>query len=1380
VSKSKQLRAFLCALTMAACVHVLQMTLGAQAAPLRFFQNYFVTGDYVVGGVGLAGRGGVADIPVSGVPSGADILAAFLYWQVVADATAPTAGSVAATFKGNPLGSPEGPFAASLGTGVYACPLSGGTSSKRTFSYRADVLRYFDVDASTGKQAVNGAHRITVPDTGVVKPLGASLVVVYRDPDPAAPLKSVVIHDGEYSMNASSEGFVQPITGFYDGTPGPARLTAIVGSAQALLSERLRFNGSLLATNAFRSSAGNQWDNPTFTVATPAPGASGVTSEVTVSGDYSGILLLKDCLSLAAMVYSTAVEDTDGDGLLDVWEESTTPLTDPDGVALPHLAAMGASPTQRDIFVEIGAMHTPVPTQYGPDLKGPHTHMPGHASLKLIGDAFDRQGIRVHFDVGNDYPAGDADPYLIRGDGLARGGETIDESVTVCARLPGDPPWVCQFSNYPGTVGWKAGYRFLRDEVLVQPPLNPDGSDPCDLRGNTCERRFDSNRQDLFHYALFAHHLGLPKSEFPCLASGVPVPGDANGACTVAGQIENPEFFDPKTNTGIADFPGADILVSLGGFQDVDGLPVGTPFMQAATLMHELGHNFERRHGGEAFEPNCKPTYLSVMNYLYQLRGLLDDAGRPHLDFSGTVGATVDEANLNGAVASPYRLGWYAPLATSYLAGRTTAAQRHCNGSPLAPGELEMVRIDARYAADAVDWDADADVDSSATAQDVNYSGAVEVLAGSDDWSNIRLNQFGARRNIGAVFTVPGTLLLEVGPLSIGMGKGDLGKGDLGKGDLGKGDLGKGDLGKGDLGKGDLGKGDLGKGDLGKGDLGGGDLFLGDPSNPEGGEIDATTAGDLANTPPNEFDACVVGTEGCPDAPGPDDGSLHDVRATFGPPTVGGVASFTLYRVAGAELLPGQEWAEVATLTSLEGAEQYTAIDRGTLVNGAQYTFFVRATYTDGTLSDVSNVMTVTAVNDPPVAGPDAYASDEDTPLSVAGPGVLGNDDDPDSETTLTASLVTGPQHAASFALNADGSFSYAPAPNFNGVDTFTYVADSDGVASNTATVTITVNAVNDPPVAGNDAYGATEDTALTVGAPGVLGNDDDVESDATLSAVLVSGPPVGQGSVALSPDGSFVFTPAAHFNGSTAFTYQAVDDDAGVSNTATVTITVAAVNDPPAISDIADVTIYANSNTGPLSFTIGDVEGLAGLAVSGSSSNTTLVPTANIVFGGSGAARTVTVTPAAGKTGTATITVTVTDGGGLTAIDTFVVSVQPSYTFKAVKNLPPPRTSAGSTIPLQWAYKDGLSFVDSADAMPVVEVVGPCPATGPCTGAPVRTFRNTDPGSSGFSYSGCIWSFNLQTKSNGVPYPKGTYQLTIKADGAGFPSSPTYTLVLR
>lgn len=101
--------------------------------------------------------------------------------------------------------------------------------------------------------------------------------------------------------------------------------------------------------------------------------------------------------------------------------------------------------------------------------------------------------------------------------------------------------------------------------------------------------------------------------------------------------------------------------------------------------------------------------------------------------------------------------------------------------------------------------------------------------------------------------------------------------------------------------------------------------------------------------------------------------------------------------------------------------------------------------------------------------------------------------------------------------------------------------------------------------------------------------------------------------------------------------------------------------NTVPTISDIADLTTPANTATTELAFTVGDSQTTAGsLTLSATSSNTALVPVANIVFGGSGTDRTVTVTPAANQSGTATITITVSDGT-LTASDSFILTVTPA-----------------------------------------------------------------------------------------------------------------------
>jgi VCBS repeat-containing protein len=214
--------------------------------------------------------------------------------------------------------------------------------------------------------------------------------------------------------------------------------------------------------------------------------------------------------------------------------------------------------------------------------------------------------------------------------------------------------------------------------------------------------------------------------------------------------------------------------------------------------------------------------------------------------------------------------------------------------------------------------------------------------------------------------------------------------------------------------------------------------------------------------------------------------------------------------------------------------------------------------------SDVATVaLTVKPVNDAPVARDDSYSTDEDTVLTIAAAGVLGNDTDADGS-AIHAVLVSGPAHGT-LTLNADGSFSYTPSANYNGPDSFTYRANDGEADSHVATVSITVKAVNDLPVAANDSYATNENTPITVPAAGILGNDTDTEGG-SLQAVLVDGP--DGGTVTLNANGGFTYTPAAGFDGTDTFTYRA-SDGAGLSNLATVTIVVNAGNDPPiAVND--------------------------------------------------------------------------------------------------------------------------------------------------------------------------------------------------------------------
>jgi VCBS repeat-containing protein len=303
-------------------------------------------------------------------------------------------------------------------------------------------------------------------------------------------------------------------------------------------------------------------------------------------------------------------------------------------------------------------------------------------------------------------------------------------------------------------------------------------------------------------------------------------------------------------------------------------------------------------------------------------------------------------------------------------------------------------------------------------------------------------------------------------------------------------------------------------------------------------------------------------------------------------------------------------------------------------------TFTYRAS--DGNLT--SNLATVTipvsAANDTPTAATDAYSIGEDTTLIIDAPGLLANDNDPDGD-SLHAVVGSAPSHGT-LTLDADGSFVYAPGADYHGADSFTYVASDGTLESDQATVTITITAANDGPAAADETYSTAEDTALTVAAPGVLGNDSDPDGD-SLSALLVSGP--SHGALALNANGSFSYTPAGNFNGSDSFTYRASDGSLA-SNPATVTITVTAANDAPTVTVAAGGTCGRDDHSGTINLTVADVENAAAtLTLSAASSNPELVPTGNVLFAGSDAAWKMTVSAVDGRSGTTILTVTVSDG---------------------------------------------------------------------------------------------------------------------------------------
>ena len=158
--------------------------------------------------------------------------------------------------------------------------------------------------------------------------------------------------------------------------------------------------------------------------------------------------------------------------------------------------------------------------------------------------------------------------------------------------------------------------------------------------------------------------------------------------------------------------------------------------------------------------------------------------------------------------------------------------------------------------------------------------------------------------------------------------------------------------------------------------------------------------------------------------------------------------------------------------------------------------------------------------------------------------------------------VVTAPAHGT-LTLNANGAFTYAPATNYTGPDSFVFrVTDAVTGANTTATVTITVGNGTLPPVAASKAFTTNEDTALTIPGSSIVTDADTPAAGITLA--IVTAPAHG---TATASGATILYTPAADYNGADSFTYKASDPDGNVSNTATISMTVTAVNDTPSFT---------------------------------------------------------------------------------------------------------------------------------------------------------------------------------------------------------------------
>ena len=313
---------------------------------------------------------------------------------------------------------------------------------------------------------------------------------------------------------------------------------------------------------------------------------------------------------------------------------------------------------------------------------------------------------------------------------------------------------------------------------------------------------------------------------------------------------------------------------------------------------------------------------------------------------------------------------------------------------------------------------------------------------------------------------------------------------------------------------------------------------------------------------------------------------------------------------------------------------------------------------------------TVNPVQDPPVAANDAFATDEDTAATF---DVRGNDSDPDGD-ALSVTQINGMNivpgssvtvTGGTVTLNADGTLTFTPAANFYGSPSFTYTISDGHGGTATATVNGTVNPVQDPPVAVNDAFTTNEDTAVTFD---VRGNDSDPDGDA-LSVTQINGTnivPGGSvavtgGTVTLNANGTLTFTPTPNFNGSPSFAYT-ISDGQGGSATATVNGTVVAVNDAPVANDDTFTTDEDTATVFDVRTNDSDVEADA-LSVTQINGQNIAVGSSVAVAGGTvslGADGRLTFTPTADFHGSPSFTYTISDGHGGTATATVTGTVNP------------------------------------------------------------------------------------------------------------------------
>ncbi|MEA5501922.1 Ig-like domain-containing protein, partial [Halotia wernerae UHCC 0503] len=406
-------------------------------------------------------------------------------------------------------------------------------------------------------------------------------------------------------------------------------------------------------------------------------------------------------------------------------------------------------------------------------------------------------------------------------------------------------------------------------------------------------------------------------------------------------------------------------------------------------------------------------------------------------------------------------------------------------------------------------------------------------------------------------------------------------------------------------------------------------------------------------TPPGfsgtlDVTATATAKDGTSTTTGSDSASVNVAEINLDPVTAGGVVDGAEDTATTGQLVAQDPNGDPLTFSLAQnGAPSHGTV---TIAPDGSYTYTPAANYhgTDAFTYTVSDgkggsttgtiVVNVASVNDAPTTSGGANSGAEDT--VVAGQ-LAGNDVDGDA---LTFGLATngGPAHGT-VTINPNGSYTYTPAANFNGNDSFTYTASDGKGGTVTGTITVSISPTNDAPTTSGAIVSGQEDGSV---AGRVTGHD--VDGD-TLTFGLASNGGPAHGAVTFNPDGTFVYTPAANYNGTDSFTYT-VSDGKGGTATGTVSVNVAAVNDAPTTANSTAQTDEDQPLFGRVS--AHDVDGDAlsfALAANGAPAHGTVTLNADGTYA---------YTPAANYHGTDSFTYSVSDGNGGTTTGTVTISV--------------------------------------------------------------------------------------------------------------------------